>query len=321
MTTPSPSSRPSLPDCPSHFLLDQWTLGELEHAARVDVDTHVGACARCQGRVASRRADEALFVVDVATLRALQAPLVDGGDDRAPLAAPTLAPLAAPSLASSSSSSSSHAAAPPSRWWRRARAPALGGLVAAGLAFAVVQRGPGAGDDAGVDRAAAPTVTGASSSAPSASSSGVRAKGGARTALFVQDARGVRPLLTDADASGDDAGAASRRARVHPGDTLQVAVTSSTDVFVAVVSQDGAGQVSTYVAADDGALVRVAGGRNVPLPRATVLDDVLGPETVAVFLCDAPGVRAASLATLVVAGAPPSGCVVERHRLDKRGAR
>ena len=94
-----------------------------------------------------------------------------------------------------------------------------------------------------------------------------------------------------------------------------------TDVFVAVVSQDAAGQASTYVAADDGGLVRVAGGRNVPLPRATILDEVLGGETVAVILCDEPIARADALAAIAASGAPPPGCVIERHRLDKQEAR
>jgi hypothetical protein len=281
------TSSPASADCPSHFLLDQWTLGELEHAAVVDVERHVGTCARCQGRRAKRRADEVGFVVDVATLRALQGPTV----------------------ASSSSAPSSSGVSSLSRWWQRLRGPALGGLVAAGLAFTVVGGGKGgANGNAGAE--AGPSATAAAAAA------GVRAKGHARSALYVQDPFGVRPLRDDDTASGDAA-----PALVHPGDTLQVAVTSSVDVFVAVVSQDGAGQVSTYVAAEDGGLVRVAAGRNVPLPRATVLDEVPGLETVAVVLCDVPGAQAAALAALVVHGAPPAGCLVERHRLHKQERR
>jgi hypothetical protein len=147
-----------------------------------------------------------------------------------------------------------------------------------------------------------------------AAPAGVRAKGGARSALYVQDAAGVRPLSADAAEDG-------AAAQVRPGDIVQVAVTSASEVFVAVVSRDGAGHVSTYVAADDGGLVRVAAGRNVPLPGATVLDDVVGAETVAVFLCDRPAARPEALAAVVMSGAPPSGCVVERHRLDKREVR
>jgi hypothetical protein len=298
-------STSSFSDCPSHFLLDQWTLGELENAAVVDVERHIGTCARGPGRLAGRRADEVDFVVDLATLRALQAPTV------------AVAVAASHGSSSTSPSVSSRGDSSTSRWWQRSRGPALGGLVAAGLAFAVV-RGGGDVDTGGRAEIASLPSTNASSPA------GVRAKGRARSALYVQDARGVRPLQAGDGASdvvgddaGHDAGDGSQPARVHPGDTLQVAVTSTVDVFAAVVSQDGPGQVSTYVAADDGGLVRVAAGRNVPLPRATVLDDVAGFETVAVLLCDAPGVQAAALAGIVVGGAPPAGCVVDRHRLEK----
>jgi hypothetical protein len=293
---------PSTPECPSHFLLDQWTLGELEPAARADVEHHVGSCARCQRRLTDRRADEADFVVDLATLRALQEPalVLEGASPSSAAAATTM-----------SAASSSRAP----RWWQRARGPAVGALVAAGLAVAVVRASDATGPDA--DAIAGATNASWSSSA----SPGVRAKGGARSALYVQDATGVRPVSTDGGSSAGGDGASVTPTRVHPGDTLQVAVTSATDVFVAVVSQDGAGQASTYVAAADGGLVRVAAGRNVPLPRATILDDVLGTETVAVFLCAAPGPRAADLTTFAVSGAPPPGCVVERHALDKQGSR
>ena len=139
----------------------------------------------------------------------------------------------------------------------------------------------------------------------------VRAKGGPRSALFVQDERGVRGLFLD--------GAASP-ALVHSGDTLQVAATSATAVFVGVLSRDAVGHVSTYVASREQGLVRVSAGRNVPLPHATTLDDVLGPETVAVFMCDA-AIQTSMLESLVLDGEPPAGCRVDRYKLDKRAGR
>ena len=138
----------------------------------------------------------------------------------------------------------------------------------------------------------------------------VRAKGGAHSALFVRDERGVRGLAQDGGV-----------AEVGGGDTLQVAVTSSSDIFAAVLSVDGAGARSTFVATADDGLVQVSPGRNVPLPQATVLDDTAGLETVAVFLCRHAGARVSALWPSALQGAPPPGCVVERYRLHKKARR
>jgi hypothetical protein len=257
MTLPGPVSTST---CPSHFLLDQWTLGELEHDARLQLERHIEHCPRCQARQAQRQASEADFVVDLNTLRELQQPAVAVDVE-------------------------SRLRARPVRWAQRLVAVAG---VAAGLAVAITAGGTD-------DDATTPTA------------SGVRAKG-ASSALFVQDAHGVRGLFVD------DAGPA----RVYSGDTLQVAVTSATVVYVGVLSRDGSGQVSTYVAASDGALVQVSAGSNVPLPHATTLDDVVGPETVAVFVCTDASVHTSALKAVVVDGAPPEGCRVERYPLDKR---
>lgn len=125
---------------------------------------------------------------------------------------------------------------------------------------------------------------------------------GARTQLFVQDAA---------------PGASSARALaandvIHPGDVLQVTVTSDAGAAVGVVSRDGAGAVSMY--AGEHGLVRVAAGAQVPLPQATKLDDVLGREQLAVVVCPVDH------ADIDVRGAVDHdvpGCVVERHAFTK----
>jgi hypothetical protein len=253
--------------CPSHFLLDQWTLGELEHDARLQLERHVEHCPRCQARQAQRRASEADFVVDVTTLRALQQP----------------AASAQPTHEASAS-------------WLVRRTPRVITFAAAAAAcvFAITSGGLERNDARVDDDIAA-----------------VRAKGGPQSALFVQDERGVRGLFLD------DAAAP---ALVHSGDTLQVAVTSATAVFVGVLSRDAVGHVSTYVATSEQALVRVSAGRNVPLPQATTLDDVVGHETVAVFTCDA-AIHTPALEAFVLDGEPPTGCRVDRYQLDKRAGR
>lgn len=119
----------------------------------------------------------------------------------------------------------------------------------------------------------------------------------------MQDAAGVRVV--------SDGGV------VHPGDTLQVTVTSATDVWVTVLSIDGAQRRSRYVPTDGG-MVRVERGSRVPLPQSTILDDVLGPEAVAVFLCARQLADPSTLAGQIRDGEPPAGCEVHRFQLEKR---
>lgn len=89
--------------------------------------------------------------------------------------------------------------------------------------------------------------------------------------------------------------------------------------WVTIVSVDGAGLVSTYypVGAEP---VRVAGGEEVALPASTVLDDVLGLETVYAVFCGAP--RDAETIRARLAARPdqaPSldGCEVDAVTLRK----
>jgi hypothetical protein len=135
-----------------------------------------------------------------------------------------------------------------------------------------------------------------------------RLKGAAHSALFVAEDGRVR--------------AASEAAVVYPGSTLQVTVSSPERAFAAVVSVDGAGQRSVYVPyAPEGApaaMVELPAGRDVPLPQSTVLDDVLGPETVAVFICREALADPRALLERATEGEAPAGCVVDRYALDKR---
>jgi hypothetical protein len=102
--------------------------------------------------------------------------------------------------------------------------------------------------------------------------------------------------------------------RVRPGDRLQVAVRVPEARFVAVYSIDGTRSVSRY-APVEAAMVAIAPGSEQVLPNSTILDDVLGRETLVVFTCvrDQPD---ATLRAYVLGGAIP-GCDVSRTELIK----
>jgi hypothetical protein len=131
-----------------------------------------------------------------------------------------------------------------------------------------------------------------------------RTKGSASLSFFVKDAAGVRP-----GASGET---------VHPGDQLRFVITSKQAGYAAVLSLDGAGTISVYVADGDQLLAVPAGKHSVP--RATELDDVLGPERLYGFLCSAES-RVEDLRAAVAARAedpaPPPGCVVDVLTIEK----
>jgi hypothetical protein len=298
LSLPTPMST-----CPSHFVLDQLAVGELEQGSTRELERHLEQCASCQARLLERRASEAAFIVDLGTLRALQRPATTA----------EVGSELESDFARSSSTAPDAAEARPQRQHsprlvRLLRQPAtrvvLTFAAAAGLMLAVSRQG-GQNDALIADDAAlvGPVVD---------EGSRVRTKGTAHSALFVKDERGVRGLFDDGDTG---------TAVVHSGDTLQVAVTSSSEAYVAVLSLDQAGTRSIYVASAGGGLLRVSPGRNVPLPQATVLDDVAGHETVAVFLCREPGVSTAALQARIDTGEPPPGCVVDRYRLEKKAGR
>lgn len=175
-------------------------------------------------------------------------------------------------------------------WSRRALAWGMSGALCAAAAMALVLIRP--------------------ESAPETDTA-TRSKGTTlRSALYVAEDGRVR--------------AADEAPVVRPGATLQVTVSAPARAYAAVVSVDGAGRRSVYVphAGDtEAGMVEVPAGHDIPLPQSTILDDVLGLETVAVFVCLERLADARVLLERVESGEAPRGCVVERHRLEKRAPR
>jgi hypothetical protein len=125
-------------------------------------------------------------------------------------------------------------------------------------------------------------------------------KGGGVVALFVQRHGELREL-------GD-------AAQVYPGDHLQVTIRVPAMRFVAVYSKDGGGTLSRYAPVEL-PMVQVAPGGDVILPNSTILDDVLGHETLAVFSCQHR--QNEQVLRAHVERGQPAGCEVVRYRLDK----
>ncbi len=67
--------------------------------------------------------------------------------------------------------------------------------------------------------------------------------------------------------------------RVEPGDGLRFVYTARDERYLAVLSLDGAKHGSVYYP-PGGVAARMPAGSGVGLPASTVLDDVLGVETV-----------------------------------------
>ncbi|HUS63414.1 MAG TPA: hypothetical protein VMZ28_02685 [Kofleriaceae bacterium] len=175
------------------------------------------------------------------------------------------------------------ARAPRAPWFRRAFAlPAFGLAAAAAVILLLVMRGDGDGDDGGT-----------------------RLKGRAHLSLFVSHGGEVRPA-----GPGDV---------VAPGDQLQLTYSAAQATYLAVLSVDGARQASVYFPDDATRAWRAEPGADVPLPRSTVLDEVLGRETLYLLTCDQAVELAPLLATLS-AGRPPAahGCSIETVELEKR---
>jgi len=102
---------------------------------------------------------------------------------------------------------------------------------------------------------------------------GLRAKGGLALELFVRHPDGaVASMVPEGTAV--------------PGDQLRFRVVTPRKGFVAIVSVDGAGQVSAYLPAA-GSLPAVGAGAHL-LDGAVELDDVLGHERLLAFLCSEP---------------------------------
>jgi hypothetical protein len=122
-----------------------------------------------------------------------------------------------------------------------------------------------------------------------------RTKGGARLGLVVVRGAEARRLVP-----GEP---------VRPGDTLSYLVSTAEPGYVAVVSRDAAGRITTYVPAE-----RVPAGRDHQLSIATVLDDSVGVEQLAAVFCAAPVAPAALRDAL---DREPDGCAVDRVAIEK----
>jgi hypothetical protein len=133
---------------------------------------------------------------------------------------------------------------------------------------------------------------------------GTRIKGGGgRIAFYVEHEGKMR------------AGKAGER--VAPGDTLQLVYTSVDPFYGAILSVDGAGQVSRYFPDGDRAAALPA-GREQSFPRSTELDEVLGHETLYALFCrDALPLPPLQEALAAGRPLPASGCRVERIDLEK----
>ncbi len=142
---------------------------------------------------------------------------------------------------------------------------------------------------------------------PRAVELGTRAKGrGPRIDYYVSHAGSIRH------------GIASER--VLPGDRVRFVVAATEPAEVAILSVDGAQNVTVYYPSGPQS-VRVAAGDDVALPESTTLDAVLGEETIyAVFCPEAFAIaplRAALDAAPSRAPAVASGCTLDLLRWRK----
>lgn len=272
--------------CPSQFLLDRLSAGELSDVERMGAEKHTATCPQCQRALAARETERAEFTPDPRVLT-------------------RLAELSA--------------ARPrwnPRRRWAAMAAPAF--LCAAGLLL--VLRARPADEQPGSGAADLPRQG--------------TIKGGFAAKILVErdgelsalepSVDGARQLPSAAASPAPRPDADDEQPRLRPGDRLQAVVRISDDRYVAVYSLDAAGTRTRYSppepspeaamtpAADAAApaMVQLAAGAEQPLPNSTILDDVLGPEALAVFACKAPRADA-ELRARVVEGAL-EGCEIAR---------
>lgn len=332
MTAPLAHGGPDT--CPSQLSLDRLFAGELHDLERARLLRHVAGCTPCAEALAERQAERDAFVPDAALearLARLSAAAASEEANAATAAAMTAATTATASAAMTAATSAATTAAasstgesatptiPPSiplsitptttpsiplsitpsalaapaglaprpprpPLWKKL-APAVLALGSCAALLALTLR-PGPAEPP-IDRRATRKGGG-----PAVEPQAVQ--------LFVQRGGELVPIA--------DGG------RLHPGDQLQLVLRVAAPRFVALYSKDGAGAVSRY-APIDSAMVEVRAGEEVVLPNSTVLDDVLGPERLAVFFCARP-LEEAVLRAQVEAG-QPAGCEVRRLRLDK----
>jgi hypothetical protein len=159
------------------------------------------------------------------------------------------------------------AAAPPAatarRPWR-AWWPSLGVALAVGAAALIVAVRPRAPDET------------------------TRIKGGPRLGFFVKH--------------GDDVRRGRPGELVNPGDMVRFVVSTPQQAHLTIAGADSRGVVTVYFPVASVADT-VAAGSDVVLPRATQLDDTLGPETISAYFCE----RRVDLTR-----DPPPGCKVDR---------
>jgi anti-sigma factor RsiW len=182
MSLPSAVDSTSSSLCPSHFVLDQMAVGELDHDSQRALERHLASCAACQARLAERRAAEADFIVDLSTLRALQQPPASDASDASSDAGAREAGAVSTRPTRSSPSSVGVVR------WLSDRAPrvAVTLAAAAGLTLAFVSRDGGRIDGA-ADGAVLVGPAGTAVKEPS-----VRAKGSARSPEGTRQQRDVQ---------------------------------------------------------------------------------------------------------------------------------
>lgn len=273
--------------CPSQFLLDRLSAGELSDVERVGVEKHTAACPMCQRGLAARETERAEFTPDPRVLT-------------------RLAELSA--------------ARP--RWnarrrWVAMAAPAF--LCAAGLLLVLRARPSGEPSGQASGQGAPATVIPRHGNIKGGFTAKILVERDGELSVLEPAARpapsvaamGIEPSVDDATPP------------LRPGDRLQAVVRISDDRFVAVYSLDAAGTRTRYSPpeaidpssspAQDAAapaMVRLSAGGEQPLPNSTILDDVLGPEALAVFACKESHPDAA-LRARVVEG-ELEGCEVAR---------
>lgn len=100
---------------------------------------------------------------------------------------------------------------------------------------------------------------------------------------------------------------------LHPGDTIQATYASASPGHGAVLSLDGAGAATVYVP-----VAPLAAGSG-SFPAATILDDVLGTERLAIVWCPAPfAVEPLLVALKARTLVAPPGCTIAQLEVAKR---
>jgi hypothetical protein len=127
-------------------------------------------------------------------------------------------------------------------------------------------------------------------------------------------------------AGHDQAGAFYLGQPLRAGDRVQFQVSSATAGHLAILSIDGANEVSVFYPVG-GTTVAIAAGKDLPLGNAVELDEAEGKETVVALLCETerPMAELVNAARAVAAATKPgellgplrTGCVEARTILTK----